>query len=253
MGYEIIYSYHEKHDGTYNKEETKTLKKKVGDPFEEIPLEKLASSVMGQLARRDILVVGVEIFELTKKKVSFRETDNGVVIKNKKFSFDQTSGNFTIQELPQECSVSLSQCGQAESGKELVPVKQLPQNIVHPHEQLQNKKQIENSGQLKKPVDHVIFYPEPQMYPEVKSKGYRLTIDKKYAVYAKTSSIQGELFTIIDDINREIKISDKFFVPGNVSLLADNELNFSETQKQREGGNLYWGGATNDNMPNLRR
>ena len=51
VGYEIIYSYHEKQDGNYNKEETKTLKKKVGDPFEDVSLETLASSVMGQLAR----------------------------------------------------------------------------------------------------------------------------------------------------------------------------------------------------------
>jgi hypothetical protein len=222
VGYEIIYSYHEKQDGNYNKEETKTLKKKVGDPFEDVSLETLASSVMGQLARRDIFVIGVEIFELAKKKITFRETDNGVVIKNKKFLFDQASGNFITQEVEPEQSTAI------------VPLQ--GQNTLYPHEQLANlKKELTASGQ------------------SGKNKGYRLTVDKKYAVYGKTGSMHGEILTIIDDTNREIKISDKFFVPGNVNLLADNELNFSETQKQREHGNLYWGGAVADNVPNLRK
>lgn len=241
VGYEIIYSYHEKQDGNYNKEETKTLKKKVGEPFEDVSLETLASSVMGQLARRDIFVIGVEIFELAKKKITFRETDNGVVIKNKKFLFDQASGNFITQEVEPEKSTAV------------VPLQ--GQNTLYPHEQLANsKKELTASGQSgKRIIDNVVFFPEPQMILEVKNKGYRLTVDKKYAVYGKTGSIHGEILTIIDDTNREIKISDKFFVPGNVNLLADNELNFSETQKQREHGNLYWGGAVADNVPNLRK
>jgi hypothetical protein len=74
MGYEITYSYHEKADEGYNKEETKSKKKKVGDPFEDVPLEKLASEIIKLMARRDIFVVGFEIFELAKKEVTFRET-----------------------------------------------------------------------------------------------------------------------------------------------------------------------------------
>ena len=244
MGYEIIYSYHEKQDGVYNKEETKTLKKKVGDPFEDVSLEKLASSVMGQLARRDIFVVGVEIFELTKKKISFRETDNGVVIKNKKFSFDQTSGNFCVQELEPETIQSTQTVSQ-----------HIQKPNLYPHEQIPKKELTAScdTAKQRRAIDNVVFFPEPQMLPEIKSKGYKLTMDKKYAVYSKTSSIQGEILTIVDDTNKEIKISDKFFVPANISLLADNELNFSETQKQRENGNLYWGGAVSDNVPNLRK
>jgi len=244
VGYEIIYSYHEKQDGIYNKEETKTLKKKVGDPFEDVPLEKLASSVMGQLARRDIFVIGVEIFELAKKKISFRETDNGVVIKNKKFSFDQTSGGFCVQDIEVENQVL------TQTENTLVP-----KQTQYPHEKIQ-KQELTATCQTssnRRIIDNVVFFPEPQMIPEVKSKGYKLTMDKKYAVYSKTSSIQGEVLTIVDDANKEIKISDKFFVPANISLLADNELNFSESQKQREGGNLYWGGAVSDNVPNIRK
>lgn len=242
MGYEVIYTYHERVDGSYNKEETKTLKRKVGDPFDDVPIEKLASSIMGQLARRDIFVIGVEVFELSKKKVSFRETDNGVVIKNKKFSFDQVTGDFTVKDAEDQPA----------------PQQTSGQPIIHPHESLSTnqRKELTASGEsnpASRVVDYVVYIPEPQQIPEVAKKGFRLTVDKKYAVYSKQSSIQGDILTIRDDSNREIKISDKYFVPGNIQLFADNELRFSETQKQREGGSLFWGGAVNDNMPNLRK
>ena len=243
MGYEVIYTYHERVDGSYNKEETKTLKRKVGDPFDDVPIEKLASSIMGQLARRDIFVIGVEVFELSKKKVSFRETDNGVVIKNKKFSFDQVTGDFIVRDTDEQPA----------------PQQHQAHPIVHPHEALSTsqRKELTASGESSTPppraVDHVVYVPEPQQIPEVAKKGFRLTVDKKYVVYSKQSSIQGDILTIRDDSNREIKISDKYFVPGNIQLFADNELRFSETQKQREGGSLFWGGAVNDNMPNLRK
>lgn len=241
MGYEIIYSYHDKVDGSYNKEETKTLKKKVGDPFEEIPIEKLASSVMGQLARRDILVIGVEIFELAKKKVSFREVSNGVVIKNKKFSFDQNTGSFVVQDTDPEPQ---------EAKQSALPA--LP--TVHPHESL--KKELTAKGEAaapRKAIDYVVYVPEPQQIPEVARKGFKLTVDRKYPVFGKQSSIQGDILTMTDDTNREIKISDKYFVPGKINLIADSELRFSESTREKEGGNLYWGGAVSDNVPNIRK
>ena len=86
MGYEVVYFFHPRdEEGNYQKNETKELKKKVGDAFEDVPLEKLASVVMSQLARRDIWVFDVKIQELVKKEISFKETKGGIVIKNKKF------------------------------------------------------------------------------------------------------------------------------------------------------------------------
>lgn len=243
MGYEIIYSYHDKVDGDYNKEETKTIKKKVGDPFEDVPLEKLASSVMGQLARRDILVVGVEIFELAKRKISFREVSNGVVIKNKKFGFDQTTGSFVVQDTEPERSDHEPQTASAQGDR-----------TVYPHEQI--KKELTAKGEAppsRKAIDYVVYVPEPQQIPEVARKGFKLTVDRKYPVFHRQQSMQGDVLTMTDDTNREIKISDKYFVPGKINLIADSELRFSETTKEREGGNLYWGGAVSDNVPNIRK
>ena len=239
MGYEVIYSYHEKVDGNYNKDEVKTIKKKVGDPFEDVPLEKLASVVMGQLARRDIFVASVEVFELSKKSISFRESDGGVVIKNKKFTFDHSVG-FSVQDLSVACV-----------GNSTYPHEQVEKREIYPHEQLAIQKQT--TGKPRKPISTVVFSPELPMLHEIKTKGYKLTVDKKYPVYAKSGSIQGEIYTIVDDLSREIKISDKYFIQAPVGLIGDNEVNFSETQKDREGGKLFWGNASQENMPNIRR
>lgn len=236
MGFEVVYKYHEKGDDGYNKEETKTTKKKVGDPFEEVPLEKLAASIMAQLARRDIWVTDVEVFELSKKEVSFKETKGGIVIKNKKFLFDADL-NVVVQDMvearPEQPAPQLPSGPVASAG-------------VQPH----------NQGQLR-PIDWVIFQPELPMMPEVKRKGLKFTPDKKYPVFEKSphpTLPHAQVYKMIDDTGREQLVSDQYFVPGNVSLFMDKELGFSETSKQRDGGNLLWGNAANEpDMPVLRR
>ena len=241
MGYEVIYSYHERIDGVYNKDETKTLKKKVGDPFEDIHLDKLASTIMGQLARRDIFVVAVEVFELAKKKITFRETDNGVVIKNKKFSFDKATGDFCVQDAPDP----------SQAGNHAPTQQQTSQKFVYPHEQMAINKQSE--GPSRRAIDAMVFSPELPMIHEVKTKCFKLTVDKRYQVFSRKNSITGEILSIVDDQDREIQISDKYFIPANVSLIADKELNFSEKSKDRDGGNLFWGNASNENVPIIRK
>ena len=89
MGYEIIcyYKKRKKSDEESPSDEALSFKKRIGDPYEETPIEKLAAAIMMQLARRDIWVDDVEIYEISKKKISFKETKSGIVIKNKKFIF----------------------------------------------------------------------------------------------------------------------------------------------------------------------
>jgi len=228
MGFEVTYKYHERKDGVYIKEELKSLKKKVGDPFEEVPLEKLAGAVMAQLARRDIFVVDVDIAELSRKQVSFKETNGGVVIKNRKFLFDQAS-NLIVQQ-----------------------VVEVPENSGS----IPNQHQVQTSttGDLGRPIDVVIFSPELPQMTEIKKKGLRLTPDKKYPVYGREQIGMMTVLKIIDDVGRQQNVSDVYFVPGNIKLMADRELGFSETQKERDGGKLNWAGAIDDSaMPDIRR
>lgn len=234
MGYEVKYNFHEKIDGEYNKEEVKTFKKKVGDPFDDTPLEKLAGAIMAQFARRDILITDVEIFELSKKQVSFKESKGGITIKNRKFLFD--GGSIIVED---------------------AVVQSEEQPVIYPHEQHVNIQRTEhphNNGQ-RKPVDWMIFFPEPQHLFEAKQKNLRLTPDKKYAILSKKPAQTGigDILTLIDDAGREQSVSDKYFVPANIKLLADAELGFSENVNKKEGKLLYGDVYSDDNMPDLRR
>jgi len=255
MGFEVTYKYHERVEGDYNKEETKSFKKKVGDPFEDVSLEKLAGAVMAQLARRDVWIVDVEVFELSKKPVSFKESKGGIILKNKKFNFDgggEDASTVIVQDMvqaPPPQPVQLpQQYAQPSNGQHVNIQGQAappnPSRGVHPHEQ----------GQPRRPIDWMVFSPELPQMAEVKQKNLRFTPEKKYPVFEKREGVGGEIFVMIDDTGREQLVSDKYFVPGNVQLMADRELGFSQNQQQRDGGKLYWGGANQEpDMPDIRR
>ena len=99
MGYEITFSFHEKNEeGKMDMETSSTFTKTVGKRNEEVSLEKVGAIILGQMARRDIYISNVTIFEYVKREVSFKETKTGITIKNKKFSFDQLSGELKAEE-----------------------------------------------------------------------------------------------------------------------------------------------------------
>lgn len=253
MGYEVVYKCHEKVEGEYNRDETKSFKKKVGDPFEEVPLERLAGAIMAQLARRDVWIVDVEVYELSKKQISFKEAKGGIILKNKKFLFDgggAESSTIIVEDMmekqapPPPQQYAPQQYPNAEYSENVNIAGRSPD--AHPH----------NNGVTRRPVDWVVFSPELPQMAEVKQKNIRFTPDKKYPVFEKrpSASGMGEVFVMLDDTGREQLVSDKYFVPGNIQLFADKELGFSESQQSRDGGNLYWGGANNEpGMPDIRR
>lgn len=251
MGYECTYKYHERaEEGGYNRDETKSFKKKVGDPFEEVSLEKLAGAVMAQLARRDIWIIDIEVFELSKKQISFKEAKGGIILKNKKFLFDggDDTSSVIVQDIVQAPAPQViappSQNGQHVNIQGQAPLNPMTGGNLQPHER----------GQPKRPIDWMVFSPELHMMPEVKQKNLRLTPEKKYPIFEKKESVGGgEVYVIADDTGREQLVSDKYFVPANVNLFADRELGFSQNQQQRDGGKLYWGGANNEpDMPDIR-
>jgi hypothetical protein len=234
MGFEIKYLYHERLEaGGYNKDETKEMKRKVGEAHDDVPLEKVATAVMQQLARRDIWVVGVEIAEFTKKKITFRETDGGIVIKNKKYLLDQTGlGGITVQDVP-------------EPGQPRVPA-------VHPH-QLPSVAAAPTPG---RPQRKVMFMPSriDLAKREMAKTGARLSVEKEYVVVHQFPSPSGVglLCRVVDDRGQEVDLSDEFFVPAQMNLYADKELGFSKTARQSDGGTLNWQGAYDDQIPDIR-
>ena len=210
MGYEICYMYHERlPDGKYNVEEKKELKKKVGSALEEVPLEQLAAVVMSQLARRDIWVVDVELFEIAKKKISFKESTDGsgVIIKNKKFGLDRTGANLITTDVEDVVA--------APSG-------------LQPHEIIGTPRPQIMVQSGNKPTSQRIrawmaFDPGPRLPEATKMK---FTIGKKYPIYQMDPHpklLAQQLYTTIDDTGTRKTIDDDFFVPI-IKLVGDGEI-----------------------------
>jgi hypothetical protein len=263
MGYEVSYQFYERTEDGYNRDEVKVFKKKVGDPFDDVSLEKLAGAIMAQLARRDVWIVDVEVFELSRKPISFKEAKGGIILKNKKFLFDgggEDSSSVIVQDIFQNVTISPAQTHHPAPFQHPVPdpmrdfvekYSVVNQNTntqqsvsIHPHEQ----------NRPRRPVDLMIFCPELHHMQEIKQKNLRLTPDKKYPIFEKRSlPMGGEAYLVLDDNGREQLVSDKYFVP-NTNLFGDKELGFSQNQQQRDGGKLYWGGANMEpDMPDIRR
>lgn len=244
MGFECVYHYHERlEEGGYNKDETKTLKRKVGDAYEEIPLEKLASAVMGQLARRDIWVTNVEIFEYTKKAITFRETKGGIVIKNKKFSMDGES--VTMQDIesaapaPQQNAIAI--VSPSANGKH-------PHNAIVP---------ANPATRPARPRRMVVFMPaSPGDIQEIRRQGYVFTAEKRYPVYSESlhpKQVGVTMLRTVDDNGKEANVSDVCFVPAETNLIADKELGFSQAHKNTVPDNkLVWSGVMED-MVDIRK
>lgn len=248
MGYEVIYHYHEEiSKGEYNREETKTKTAKIGSPYDDIPLEAVAGKIMAQLARRNILVVDVEIYEYTKKKLNYRESEDGVIIKNKKFKFDDgpvcIDGNSVDSDDPEEQLRKLladPRVAAALEGKGLIPSTTTTANRVPP----------EIGNRPRKPLRYEVFSPDPVLAMDAKRRGLAFTVGKKYPIYSEKIApvlAAGMIYETEDDNNRPQRLSDKFFV-----LEAKGLDEFNEAPSQTATDGLDWSGAMNEQIVDIR-
>lgn len=272
MGYEVTYSFHEEiSKGEYNKEELKTKTVKVGSPYDEIPLEVVAGKVMAQLARRNILVVDVEIFEFTKKKISYKEAPDGILIKNKKFSFDEGEiiGNFAAGvEVDEENKNNQNQLlQQLLANPQLLSLLQGNQNNqLIQNQPAQQNNQVTNFNRNVPAVASVniasqsiiryeIFNPIDKIFLEdAKKRNLPFTLGKKYPVFAERkarSEMVGMLYTIMDDNGKKQVMSDKFFTP-DVVLDGEQEAFRAAADNKVSGDGLDWSSFTDNDVPNIR-
>lgn len=205
MGFEITLFYTE--EG--NKEEVKTIKRKVGDPYEDTPLEKLASFIIAQRARRDIWITNVEIVEFKRSEVSFRETKGGIVIKNKKFSLDS---DLEIQ---------------VEAIEEVKPISAItaaPNVPMHAPARPTTNTNLAPVNKPKKVLKVVMVDPDVQKDREgrimptlqiLKGLGMPFTLNKRYQVFQeKESQTLGESKYFMMSDKGEIEVPSKYFVPA---------------------------------------
>lgn len=219
MGYEVTFYFKQKdkESGEYV-EEKGSFKKRIGDPYEDTPIESLASIILRQLARRDIFVEDVEIFEITKKKVSFKESRNGITIKNKKFGLDDT---FEIKA-EEETVID-------NSSRESVSVSS-QQNTAST-----------------RPIKKMMYAPEPQQHIKLLQQGIKLTPDKSYEIFKIEKHLNGvtEIYLIVDDNGNKKQVSDDCFVP-----FANIDEGKDDSGLSDDG--LNWGGVIRDKLPSIR-
>lgn len=231
MGYEIVFRYKEATDrpGVY-KDEVLERTQKVGKVTEDIGLEVIAGKIMSQLARRNILIVDVEIHEYAKKKISYRETSDGIVIKNKKFSFD--SGSVVMTDDFEE---------------DFKPV-------PSPSKELADRScPIVQRNQQRRAIRHEIFEPEPLALHKARQRGLRFTVGKKYPIYSESSMGTAIVYKTTDDAGKEVDVSSEYFVAIGAGLMQqDDGPKYVGAENQKEEINL-WGNTEHVDMPDIRR
>lgn len=243
--FEVIYHYHVRNeDGKYNTEESKTMTKKIGQAYEETPYEQAASVIIGQLARRDIWITDVEVFEYTKKKITFKETTDGsgIILKNKKYSLSNGTA-LTTEVIETEPAPRVETLGQMIVQSH--PTNQVAVNHPVAPPSLADQKRI---------LFHVTFDPNIQHENEVKK--HKLTKGKKYPVHKTTESGGmggGQKYSISDDLNRMITLDEKYFTVVGRGLVGDNELGFSKTVAGGGEVKLSYGNAYIDKVPDIRK
>lgn len=272
MGYEVTYHYHEEVEkGVYDREETHSQSIKVGKPFEDVPLDVLAGKVMALFARRNILVVDVEIHELVRKKLSFKEAADGILIKNRKFRFDDGSNvqgedvvdvadqleklmenPQVMQMLAQKLGAQPHEIGRANPVAASTP--------VQPHQPSQDR-----------PVRYEVYDPDlkDEFWMDEANKmapnGLKFTVGQKYPIFEEKGhpggTHMGMVYTTKDDDGNKIRMTATVFRPPSGRLIAgsqqDEELMNSLTGGTGSGGGLMddglnWGSATTEQMPAIR-
>lgn len=200
MAYEVVYTYHDKLDeGGYDIADQKTLTKRYGKGFEEMPLEKLAANVINQLSRRDIWITDVKVYEFVKKEIKFKETKGGgIVLSGRKFTLD--SSHPLVEE------------------DENQPQPQ----IVHPQQTLittqQSRGQVGQTPQMvpeNRPALRYVVFEPPQELMEF-ARLLQLTRSKRYPIYEEKVADQsnlrsGMLYYMRDDLGRGIWARSFYF------------------------------------------
>jgi hypothetical protein len=233
--FELIFHYHKRlESGRYDTEDH-TMRKTLGKKEEEVPLEQVASFVASQLARRDIFIVDVEPYEYVKRKVSFKETKDGIVIKNRKFSFSVSGvvdGGITAEE-------------------------DKPQLVTHV---------VDKPVPVAPPKPKIKVIREEVFSPDIAGASpiRNLTPGRKYGIIRETDAGN---YVVVNDVNMEMAVNAAYFSSIGKGIIFDGPIAESaeyiqgreaEMRNQMMQANkLQYGGEiipeTQDSMQPLRR
>jgi len=224
----------------------------VGKGFEDVPLEVLAGKIIAQLARRNILVVDVEIFEYVRKKLSYRESPDGILIKNKKFRFDDGAVVEADVEDPQakeELAELLSNNPELmqENAGVLKPLQPQPQ----PQANIAPRPPAPATLSGQRPIRFEIYDPSIHSEHKAQQQGYKFSKGKRYPIFQEES--MGEagpvIYTTVDDTGKETRCSSEYFTAPTQGIRYENVVK----EDKAEDIDL-WGSTPNvaNDMPDLR-
>jgi len=260
MGFEVTYHYKEALEtvGEYD-EVVLTKTAKIGKYKEDVPLEVLAGKIIAQLARRNILIVDIDIVEFAPKKISYKETSTGILIRNKKFSFDSgavisESGDSDYDD--EDLSAILENEKLLEKIKSAIgpqePVQKLnlaPRNS----KSSSSKSSPPPSSSGKRSLRMEIYDPEITNDEKNKQKGLKFSMGKKYPIYEEKSLGVGGIMNYVtkDDSGKEVEVgSDSFVVPTKgLAFNDDGPRYFGEADSEP---NIWGNIQTQDNIPDVR-
>lgn len=279
MGYELVFHFHEKDEnGKFDLDEStkQTFTKNIGRRNAEISLEQVAAVIMGQLARRDIYVVNVEVYEYAKREITFKETKEGVTIKGKKFNFDQLHGVLksdddeeqpnlrpnmpqlrkeSFEDLEDDFDLSQFKPSMPSSKPEIMPNFNIPS--------APSKPKVDPNI----PLRQELYHPHKEDYSLLQRQGYKLTMGKPYPIFKEFVKNPSEpvYYLIKDDVGTKVEINSSFFEPMRRGLVG---IGLNDPQMSPPEGRLSYvdygsgvierGGIPTNNpemipMPNLRR
>jgi hypothetical protein len=283
MGYEIQFKFFKKKSEGFGYEtdgEPETMKIAVGKQWDDVDLDEVAKSVFGQMAKRNILIVDAEIYEYAKKKISFKMKDDGISIKNRKFSYDIT-GAIKSEEESAGLAQPVVQNGQMlhphqyiQQSTQMVPVgpqqqditslapevqaeilkmrqDQVGQKIAHPGERL--RAILPPQGQ---PLRYEVYDPHPDLLRVAQAKKLPFSLGRKYPIYEEKPDKRGTMFGMVylteDDQGNRRALNDKHFVPlQNLTNNFDSETGMNHVARVAVDSNQAVVDGKTMNLPDI--
>ncbi len=247
MGFFIQYKYNKEiTKGEYDKSETLEGSIKVGSPYEDVPTEVLAGKIMALLARRNILVVEIEAFEIEKKKINYRELDDGIVIKNKKFKFDDGPAIEAAEDVEVDPKMLLSDPRVQAAIKQL----NLTPNIIPaaPKSIVPKERSLRVEVYMPEDADQIWLKNSERLN---NGKSLALTPKKRYPIFEErphpAGTNGGMLYVTVDDNGNRVLASDKLF------QLPPTLIEGSGGPNKESSPKLMYEGEQSAGMPELRR
>jgi hypothetical protein len=211
--------------------------------LDDTPLDVLASKILAQLARRDIWVQDVDVFEYKKNQITFKETKGGIVLKNKKFTLDTVAEDLDSKEIQQVQPVQPQV--PAGNSRPLTPAPMTRSGVPVP---------AELQGQMPKRIE--IFDPEPDHIAAGLVRG-QFTPGNKYPIFAEQRDPREQaanrelpmLYVTIDDAGRKTLTPSIAFRPASGGLIGGN---FESRPRAAKNDGLSWDGLVQDDVQDIR-